>query len=219
MARAPAPQRSPSLGSARIKSVNRRAPRQARSQITVDAILSATKALVRRHGVERLTTNGVARLAGVSIGSLYQYFPSKRALVDELRKQHQQEGWGLLLRGVAHVMTQPLEVSVRYFVEQMIAVHRVDPELHRALESNRDSTHATDVELRALALVRADLERRKHEVTVENLDQAAFVLGVTVEALTHRAAAERPELLEDPTLVDGVTRMLLAYLTGKPSAP
>ena len=63
-------------------------PRQARSRATVEAILKATADILAKHGYARLTTNGIAERAGVNIASLYQYFPSKQAIVAELRRRH-----------------------------------------------------------------------------------------------------------------------------------
>lgn len=62
----------------------RKAPRQARATATVDAILEAAARILERDGLDRYSTNGVARVAGVSVGSLYQYFPSKDALTKAL---------------------------------------------------------------------------------------------------------------------------------------
>jgi AcrR family transcriptional regulator len=57
----------------------RKLPQQDRSKVTVDAILTATAHILTQEGYDRTTTNRIAELAGVSIGSLYQYFPSKEA--------------------------------------------------------------------------------------------------------------------------------------------
>ena len=59
----------------------RKQPKQERSQATVEAILTATAHILTEDGYDRLTTNRVAERAGVSIGSLYQYFPHKDALI------------------------------------------------------------------------------------------------------------------------------------------
>lgn len=59
----------------------RRKPRQARSRVTYDSILEAAMQLLARDGAGRLTTNRVAERAGVSIGTLYQYFPDKAAIL------------------------------------------------------------------------------------------------------------------------------------------
>jgi AcrR family transcriptional regulator len=66
----------------------RKAPRQARSTATVDAIFQATLQVLRAEGVSRMTTTRVAARAGVSVGTLYQYFPHKQALLHAVLQQH-----------------------------------------------------------------------------------------------------------------------------------
>lgn len=191
----------------------RRTPRQERSHFTVDAILTAAKTLVIRHGVAGFTTNGVARLAGVSIGSLYQYFPSKRALLTELRRQHQQHGERIFRAEAQALMDQPVQVATRRFVELMVAVHRAEPELHRALELDGRNPGYGDWERQAIQLIRLYYERHRHELAVTDLDLAAFLVSVATEAITHGAVVERPELLRDDKFVDGIVRLILGYLT------
>jgi AcrR family transcriptional regulator len=69
----------------------RKSPVQARSAATVNAILEATIQVLLQAGKERLTTTKVARRAGVSVGTLYQYFPNKTALLRAALKQHMDE--------------------------------------------------------------------------------------------------------------------------------
>jgi len=59
-------------------------PQQQRSKALVDTLLEATARILERSGLEETSTNEIARVAGVSVGSLYQYFPSKEALVAAL---------------------------------------------------------------------------------------------------------------------------------------
>ncbi|MFT4918666.1 MAG: AcrR family transcriptional regulator, partial [Zhongshania aliphaticivorans] len=59
----------------------RRRPSQSRSKVLVDAIIQACKQVLADEGEERLTTNRIAEVAGVTIGSLYQYFPNKEAIL------------------------------------------------------------------------------------------------------------------------------------------
>jgi AcrR family transcriptional regulator len=66
----------------------RKAPVQARSTASVNAILEATVQVLLKVGKERLTTTRVASRAGVSVGTLYQYFPNKRALLQAALKRH-----------------------------------------------------------------------------------------------------------------------------------
>jgi AcrR family transcriptional regulator len=194
------------------KRANRRRPQQERSQHTVDAILSATKTLVVRYGLEKFTTNGVARLAGVSIGSLYQYFPSKRALIAELRRRHQATGLSMARDEAVQLMTAPPEVALRRFVAQMVAVHRVDPVLHRALELDAGGLTVGETERSVLAMIRAYMELHRAEIGMRDLDQAAFMVALTVHAVVHGTVIQHPEILNDDELTDDLVRMLLAYL-------
>ena len=68
----------------RPKTTVRKRPRQERARVTVDALLDATAQVLIKDGYDGLSTNRVAAVAGVSVGSLYQYFPSKEALVAAL---------------------------------------------------------------------------------------------------------------------------------------
>jgi AcrR family transcriptional regulator len=69
----------------------RKSPVQARSAATVDAVLEATIQVLLQVGKERLTTTKVARRAGVSVGTLYQYFPNKSAMLKSALKRHMDE--------------------------------------------------------------------------------------------------------------------------------
>src|SRR5436190_11709379 len=69
----------------------RKSPVQARSAATVDAVLEATIQVLLQVGKERLTTTKVAQRAGVSVGTLYQYFPNKSALLKAALKRHMHE--------------------------------------------------------------------------------------------------------------------------------
>lgn len=66
----------------------RKQPRQARSQVTVDAIFEATIQVLLGDGARRLTTTRVAERAGVSVGTLYQYYPNKQALLFAVLQRH-----------------------------------------------------------------------------------------------------------------------------------
>ncbi len=82
--------------SARCASSPRRAPRQVRSAELVEAILEAAVRVLAREGARRFTTVRVAEEAGVSVGSLYQYFPNKEALLFRLQADEWKETGGIL---------------------------------------------------------------------------------------------------------------------------
>jgi len=198
----------------------RKTPRQRRSTETVEAILTAAAHILEKEGFEAATTNRVAVKAGVSIGSLYQYFPNKESLVRALNDRHTHEILDLLRKRFVEVREAPLEDSVRAIVQAMVDVHRVNPALHRVLVAIVPSVGALAetrvVEDAAAALLTQFMKARKAELRPLNPELSAFMLVHAVEALTHAAVLERPELLKGELFVNEATRMILGYLRGSP---
>src|SRR3954464_12978376 len=91
----------------------RKHPRQARSRATVDCVLEATARVLVKRGFDGLTTNLVAETAGISIGSLYQYFPNKAALVGALIEQHVEDITKLMLSELTRVAQLPMAQAIR----------------------------------------------------------------------------------------------------------
>lgn len=111
----------------------RRRPAQRRSAFTVDAILEATAEMIVDGGVERLTTRGVSERAGVSVGTLYQYFANKAELVRALREAHQAEVAAALRAAAAEPTVSSAEALMRRMIRANVDVHLENPRLHRAL--------------------------------------------------------------------------------------
>lgn len=194
----------------------RKRPRQARSRATVDAVLEATARVLVKRGFDGLTTNMVAEAAGVSIDSLYQYFPNKEALVGALIEKHVEDMTSLCLTELTRVAQLAMPQAIRSVIELMIRAHAVEPELHRVLTEQvpRVGRMAKLREIDALThrMVAGLLATRKAELAIDDPDMAAFVLVSSIEAITHRAALFAPELLRDPRLVDETCRMVQRYL-------
>src|SRR3954463_14779706 len=117
----------------RTRTVPRKAPKQQRSKETVDVILAATARVLVKEGYDRASTNKIADAAGVSIGSLYQYFPTKEALVAAVIHRHMNEMMEVIQASFIRVASLPLAEAVRELVKVMIDAHRVEPKLHRVL--------------------------------------------------------------------------------------
>lgn len=196
----------------------RKSASQERSKATVDALLAATARVLVKEGYDHASTNKIAEAAGVSIGSLYQYFPSKEALVSAVGERHVDGMLEVLRSNAAKVALMPLEDAARGLVGAMIEAHRVDPKLHKVLVEQipriGNMEHVDRVDNESVALVRGYLENRREELGVENLDMAALVAVGSVEALTHIAVLRRPELLSDPTFVEEVANLVVRYLRG-----
>jgi AcrR family transcriptional regulator len=200
----------------KIRTSPRKAPRQARSREMVEAILEAAARVLVKDGFERTTTNRVAEAAGVSIGSLYQYFPSKEALVAALITRHMDAMRGLIIAALDRVRALPLRPAARAMIELVVEAHAVDPALHRVLMEQVPRTgrlgKVADFEADLHRLVVGWLETHRDELRVRDLDLAAFLAAATVEAITHFTVLYQPERLREPAFLDEATDLVVRYL-------
>jgi len=194
---------------------------QERSRATVDALVEATARILVREGFDKASTNRIAEVAGVSVGSLYQYFPGKEALVAAVITRHNQEIMQTVRGELVDAMRLPLEPAVRKLVAVAVKAHRVNPKLHRVLAEqiprvgklenvetfNRDN----------FTLFQSFLEAHRDELRVEDLELASFVCVTSIEALTHNAVLHHSKALSDEAmagLVEAGTRLVVGYLKG-----
>jgi len=196
----------------------RKKPKQRRSRATVEAILEATARILVADGYDKASTNRIAEVAGVSVGSLYQYFPSKESLVMALCERHCEEMLALFGNLSAELLDAPLPVAIRTWDGKMDEVHRVDPALHQALVSlalHIGLENLTDFDRRGRQLVKFYLDRRKDEIIPQDTELAAFVLAATTESITHRAVLVYPpgEIPWD-ALEAELNAIVLRYLLG-----
>ena len=193
---------------------------QERSRATVDALIDATARILVREGFDKASTNRIAEVAGVSVGSLYQYFPSKEALVAAVIERHQREIMELVRGELSEVASQPIRQGVRTLVAVAIKSHRLDPKLHRVLAEQIPRVGKLEkVETfnRAnYALFKSYLDSHRKEIRTADLELAAFVCVTSIEALTHTAVLHHDVVSDKATeaLVDEATRLIVGYLTG-----
>jgi AcrR family transcriptional regulator len=192
----------------------RKEPRQARSRATTDAMLDAAARILGDRGWTGLTTNAVAETAGVSIGSLYQYFPNKLALIEAVRRRHFDEVLAVLRAAADERMTRRQRVEA--LVDGMIAVHGRYPAAHRVLleESPRgaDSRGVHDrfeVECRKgyEALFKANAR------TTTDVRIGAQVLAGAVAGAVHEAA--RQGTLGSPLVKQELMTLVHAYFRNR----
>ncbi len=202
----------------RPATVPRKNATQERSKATVDALLAATARVLVRDGYDHASTNKIADAAGVSIGSLYQYFPSKEALVAAVIERHIGEMMDVVRASLLRVAALPLREAARELVAVMIEAHRIEPKLHRVLVEQiprvGNMEHIERVDEEAMTLVRAYLEAHRDEINVDDIEMAAFLAVSCVEAMTHVAVLRRPELLSEPRFIDEVAALVVRYLEG-----
>ena len=98
----------------------RKTPIQARSTVTVEAISEATIQVLLSHGTERLTTTRVAQRAGVSVGTLYQYYPNKQSLLFAVLENHLSNVIVRLETACENACHKPLAEMIREMVEAFV---------------------------------------------------------------------------------------------------
>ena len=192
---------------------------QERSRALVDALVEATARILVRDGFDKASTNRIAEVAGVSVGSLYQYFSCKEALVVEAMKRHQQEIMRTVRDDLAEVSALPLEQAIRRIVAAAVKAHSVDPKLHRALAEQiprvgkleKQETFSRE----NYSLFKTFLENHRNELRVDDLELATYVCVTSIEALTHNAVLHHSKIFSNETmerLIDEGTRLVAGYL-------
>jgi len=201
---------------ARVRTNPRKQPKQRRARDTVEAILTATTRILVRDGFERASTNRIAEEAGVSVGSLYQYFPNKEALVAALMERHVHEMYAVLEGELARLSSLPLRPAVRELVGLMIRAHAIQPKLHRVFAEQVPRVgrlqRVVAVERRFETLVQNVLRGLDGRMRPRNLELAAFVVIQTVEALTHAAVLYHPDKLATDEFAEEVVELVVRYL-------
>lgn len=194
----------------------RKAPRQRRAVETRARILAAAAEVFAEHGYSAGTTNRIAERAGMSVGSLYQYFPNKDAILLELVEAHIAEGTAVFAPILERALAgeTALDVLVGEVVHAMASLHVRERRLHQVLfeESPRPPSVLRDlhaVEDATVELVEQVLRAAERPPDAPHL--AARIAVTTVESLVHRLVANaRP--LDLQAFEREVTRLVVGYL-------
>lgn len=194
----------------------RKAPLQARSKAMVEAILEATARILAERGYAGTNTNLVAERAGVGVGSVYQYFPNKDALVAALHERHADQMREAIDNVLASARPRTLRGHVQAIVQALLQAHRLQPELHRVLEKEFPFFDPPKKDSRADKLifdrVRKLLEDNRGAVGPRDLRLATWLVLQTMESLVHAAVLDPPAGLSPASVEQGITDVLMGYL-------
>jgi len=199
----------------KVKTSSRRRPTQRRAQQTVDAVLDAVVRVLKREGFRAVTTNRIAEVAGVSIGSVYQYFPDKQAIFVALHQRHIDQIDRVVETKLIEHAESPLDELIGAMIDGMIEAHNSDSELYELLatEVPHRADGTRDFSVRLHGAFRLALTARAHELNKgHDIDKLVFVLANMVESLSHAALFRRYPRLSLEAAKREVVRAVLAYL-------
>ncbi len=207
------------MASRKKPSIPRKNPSQQRSQRTVDAILEAAAQVFTTEGYECGTTDRIAERAGVSVGTLYQYFPNKDAILSVLMRRHIEHVTSFLSGLVEQVRTSamPLDVAVQRLLRAVAEEQETGGGLHRAIAAvgaipadvvaSSQATHAS-----LLQQLRQLLDASPG-VKVADRHYASYLIMTTVDLVVHEFLTHPPSDLARERLLEELWRMVMAYLT------
>ena len=192
----------------------RRAPSQARSRATVEAILTATAQILSREGPEAATTKAIAARAGVSIGSLYQYFGGQGEIIDTLARRHVDEMRAVLSDALAELIRLPIADAVPRLMQALIASHQVDPELDHVLHRLQPMQDGAIIdEFQDFSATVAAAALRSHpDVEVGDPELVGALLTEAAAGILRETLRRHPERLDDPTLERALCDIVLGFL-------
>ena len=192
-------------------------PRQARAQVTVDAILEATIRILDQESLDAATTTRIAEVAGVSVGTLYHHFADRDAILNALQEREFERALALMA-GV--LSSENLERAPREMVERVVqglaTLYAASPALHRVLTIeglrvvNAVRVHAFD--LRVTEIIRHFLLASRQHLRTEDVESAAYVAYQAVRATMLASLLERPPGLDVEKLTRELVDLVCRYL-------
>ncbi|MGY2401717.1 TetR/AcrR family transcriptional regulator [Pseudomonas sp. SDO5271_S396] len=198
----------------------RKRPSQSRSRALVDAVEQACLRILDETGEASLTVARIAELSGVAVGSIYQYFPNKDAIVALLYERVLDEESEELLRVREGLMGMPLKSALRDILANIIRVEmrlfklnkafhlRYHSALHLGMWRGPYQTTGEFIEATWLPL----LQLYEHEITTEHPALAAYLLGQGLRSVIRSVMEDIPTQLESSALLDSLVAMAIGCL-------
>lgn len=210
----------------------RKRPRQARSQMLVDAIQQACLLILEREGPEQLTTNRIASVAGVNIASVYRYFPNKEAVLAEVFERHIEQYTadarsriGDIERLSHESLEETLSAIISMEVDQRLALLRMEPEFYQLYQQSLDFHQRIDELSVAMDNLPWDvwftrlLSQHQHRLRPGNVEVLSHIARTALDGVLVTALSDVPEALDGETLKSEILALLLRYLLREPATP
>lgn len=198
----------------------RRDPSQERSRQMVEWIIEAAGRLFSEQGYRATTTNKIAELAGISVGSLYHYFPNKESILLELGGRHRKRIYREVISLFKHDRGDDLEEILRKIIARIIEIHRTSPLLleafttHTRVDKYLDAMDR-DYDLKFWRTVGGIIGKKyrssQSSLRTESLRDAWVMIGKSGKEIIHNIAVDNT-YGSDEKITDDLVRIILSYL-------
>jgi AcrR family transcriptional regulator len=195
----------------------RKKPLQTRSQVTVDAIVEAAARVFESSGFNGTSTNKIAEIAGVSVGSLYQYFPDKLGLLEAVNERYLVRMWGAVSVACREALLLPWPDALRHVVTTKINYHLKGGRLFGVLQTELPASTTIGIQLE-IATKYFEVQMRNllianASMVAVNVDRAAHMIPIVGKGILNAAFISRPEDLGNGRIIDDLTNVLVNYLS------
>ena len=198
-----------------LRRIRRRPPKQSRARATVADILAATARIVERDGYEALTTNEIARVAGVGVGSLYQYFATKDAVIEALQEEHFGKMGAAFLGRMEELEHAPLHELVHGLATLMRTSELLNSKLSKrllAIPQRARPRVVLELEQRCAEILHRAFMRQAPRADAAALRISIFLVIQTVEALILSTSQYRPRGLTRQRYTQELANLVVRYL-------
>ncbi|MEM9070878.1 MAG: TetR/AcrR family transcriptional regulator [Myxococcota bacterium] len=194
----------------------RKRPKRRTGQAIVDAVVEATERLLAQDGLAGLTTKRIAKVAGVSSGSIYQYFESKQGIVAELARRLEQRARDLAFEKLQGIPPSEMSAVIRIFVgvlvEESLGHQQMRRSLIREVPRAWIETNSAVVDEEVQAFVQRVIAEAP-QAREGSPEMMAFVVHHAVEAVVEAAVLRHPEWLGDEAFQRELARLAECYLS------
>ena len=199
------------------KTTLRKRPSTAAGVAIADAILDAAEHILQESGIDAFTTNRLAERAGVSIGSLYQYYPNKESVLAEVVRRMERRSLELFRKQLEAARDEDLEIIVGRVVDvlldESLGSLKLRSELRRVVPSDWTLATSQEVDTQIQSLLVEELARRE-DVRDGDVALMAKIAAGAVELVVESVVLDGSPLLKSPTFRSELIRLVVCYLRG-----
>ncbi len=197
----------------------RKFPQQERARATVEAIIVATAQILTEQGFETLTTVRIAERAGVSVGSLYQYFPNKQALAAAVVDHYSEKLATVFIQTLERHSHRTLAETVNALIEAAFVAHPHEPAVHRMLIELVPRVgrveRSREISVRIAQTIERVIAMHRQEIAPDlNFADAAIFIETILETAVHRTIEGHPVKIDQEKAMDHYRTLIMGYLRG-----